>query len=76
MALVGLIGAMNNGWSRIFIGWFADNYSYKTSKIIILMVHIISFVMLILASDNIYVYMVANALIFWSTGCHYVNVMV
>jgi len=70
MACIGLIGAMNNGWSRIFIGWFADNYNYKASKLIILFVHLLAFTMLIIASDNIYVYMIANALVFWSTGCH------
>jgi len=53
MALVGLIGAINNGWSRIFIGWFADKFNYKSSAILILIVHIFAFAMLILACENL-----------------------
>lgn len=54
MALVGLIGAINNGWSRVFIGWFADKYSYKISKLLILFVHMTSFIILLVGQENVY----------------------
>lgn len=47
MALVGTVGAINNGWARLFMASLADKTNYKTTYLIILTVQITSLILIL-----------------------------
>ena len=75
MVLVGFIGSINNGWSRLALAFLAERTSYKLTYIVTVGVQITALLLLLLVKVE-WVYAAANMTIFWVTGGHFVNVMV